>query len=138
MIRYRRKPRLTVDHALLDKHLLGAALGDAAPWDTWMSVLRAAFGLPLDEAQRATFHQVAGERGPPAQRVRELWAVIGRRGGKSRMAAALACFQAAFVKHQLARGEVGYVLVLAANRDQARVVFDFVTGQLVALARNSA
>jgi phage terminase large subunit-like protein len=38
----------------------------------------------------------------PIKRVRELWCIIGRRGGKSRMAAALACYFALFVKHKLA------------------------------------
>jgi hypothetical protein len=124
--RYRRP--VTIDRALIDPHLLGAALGDATPWSTWLAVLRAAFGLPLDDEQRAIFHEVAGERGPPHKRVRELWAIIGRRGGKSRIAAALAVYAATFVKHDLASGETGYVLVLAASRDQARVVFDYVKG----------
>jgi Terminase large subunit, ATPase domain len=123
---------ITIDRTLTDPQLLGAALGDATPWQTWLTVLRAAFGLPLDECQRAAFHQVAGERGPPAKRVRELWAVVGRRGGKSRMAAALAVYQAAFAKHHLAHGETGYVLVLAASRDQAKVVFDYVKAFLEA------
>ena len=48
------------------------------------------------------------------------------------MAAALAVYQACFVKHQLARGEVGYVLVLAASQAQARIVFDYVRGFLSA------
>jgi Terminase large subunit, ATPase domain len=115
---------ITVDHALTDQKLLGAALDDPTPWRTWLSVLRAAFGLPLTTDQQAIFNQVAGERTPPKKRVREFWCLIGRRGGKSTMAAALAVYQAAFVKHNLARGETGFVLVLAASRDQARVVFD--------------
>lgn len=116
---------ITIDRALSDPHLLGAALGNSTPWQTWLTILRAAFGLPLDKAQRETFHSVAGDRAPPTTRVRELWAVVGRRGGKSRIAAALAVYQACFVRSQLARGEVGYVLVSAASRDQARVVFDY-------------
>ena len=38
----------------------------------------------------------------------------------------------AFIKHNLAAGEVGYVLVLAASRDQARVVFEYIRGFLEA------
>ena len=68
----------------------------------------------------------AGGRNPPAQRVRELWCICGRRGGKSRMAAALACYFALFVKHKLSGGERGMVLVLAATVEQAKVVFDYV------------
>jgi hypothetical protein len=125
-----RESRFTVDRALTDARLLGAALGDVAPWRTWITVLRAAFGLPLTEEERATFAQVAGGRRPPNKPVRELWAVVGRRGGKSRVAAALAVYQACFVPHRLAPGEVGFVLVLAASKDQARVVFDYIKGFL--------
>jgi hypothetical protein len=64
------------------------------------------------------------------QEVRELCAIAGRRSGKSRIAAALAVFQACFVKHKLAAGEVGHVIVLAASRDQARVVFEYIKGFL--------
>ena len=123
---------IDVARALLDKNLLGAALGDLAPWSIWLAVLRAAFGLPLTAEELTTFRMVAGDRSPPRQRVRELWAMVGRRGGKSRMAAALAVYQARFVKHQLARGEVGFVLVLAACQAQARIVFDYIRGFLSA------
>jgi hypothetical protein len=64
----------TIDRVLRDPNLLGAALGDAGPWKTWLAVLRAAFGLPLDEAEAVSFRQVAGDRAPPGRRVRELWA----------------------------------------------------------------
>jgi hypothetical protein len=123
---------ITVDQALRDKALLGTALGDLAPWSVWRAVLRASFGLSLLDDELALFHSVAGDRAPPSNRVRELWAVVGRRGGKSRMAAALAVFVACFTKHKLAPGEVGHVLVLVASRDQARVVFLYVLGFLEA------
>ena len=41
------------------------------------------------------------------------------------MAAAIAVYLACFVKHKLARGERGMVLVLAASQEQARVVFGY-------------
>jgi Terminase large subunit, T4likevirus-type, N-terminal len=111
--------------ALTDRRLLGAALGDPDTWRTWLAVLKAAFCLPLDEAEREVFAQVAGGRAPPGRRVRELWAVAGRRCGKSRVASALACFLALFVKHKLAHGERGMVLVLAASIEQAKAVFSY-------------
>lgn len=115
----------TIDNALGDSALLGAALGDLSTWQTWRAVLKAAFGLELNQDESRAFGSVAGSRKPPSQRVRELWAIIGRRSGKSRMAAALAVFQACFVKHKLAAGERGMVLVLAASQEQARVVFGY-------------
>jgi Phage Terminase len=114
-----------IDEALCDPALLGSALGDPASWQTWLSVLRGAFGLDLTDEQLQAFAAVTGNRKPPPQRVRELWAIVGRRAGKSKMAAALAVYQACFVKHKLSAGERGMVLVLAASQDQARVVFDY-------------
>jgi hypothetical protein len=39
-------------------------------WAIWRAVLRAAFGLSLDDAERAMFHAVA-ERDPPTTPCRE-------------------------------------------------------------------
>jgi Terminase large subunit, ATPase domain len=81
--------------------------------------------LALAAEELAVFHSVAGNRAPPTKRVRELWAIIGRRGGKSRMAAALAIYIACFLTHRLAHGERGMVLVLAASIEQAKTVFSY-------------
>ena len=114
-----------IDAALIDSALLGAALGDPATWSTWLATLKAAFGISLSREERRAFASVAGSRAPPDKRVRELWAIVGRRGGKSRIAAAIAVYLAVFVKYQLSPGEVGMVLVLAASQAQARVVFSY-------------
>src|SRR5262249_42234846 len=122
----------TIDRALTSRRLLGAALGDIDTWRTWLVVLKAAFGRPLDEAELEVFRTVAGDRAPPDHRMRELWAIAGRRSGKSRMAAAVAVYLALFQKHKLAPGEKGVALVLAASVDQARTVFGYVRGFLEA------
>src|SRR5471030_309640 len=121
---------VTIDGALRDPNLLGAALGDASSWSAWVVVLKAAFGLALSDDELKVFTAVAGNRTPPRQRVRELWCIIGRRGGKSRIAALLAVFFACFIKYKLAAGERGMVLVLAASQAQARTVFEYVRGFL--------
>ena len=77
----------TIDVAMRDDRLLGAALGNTASWSTWIAVLKAAFGLGLTDEQRELFASVAGQRMPPRDRVRELWCLCGRRAGKSRIAA---------------------------------------------------
>lgn len=121
---------IPIDEALRDPALLGAALGDALPWATWIAALKAAFARPLDDHERPLFAAVAGGREAPGQRVREFWAVAGRRGGKSRMAAALAAYAAAFLDHRprLAAGETGYVLVVAPTQAQATVTAAYVRG----------
>jgi hypothetical protein len=124
----------TIDRALTDPKLLGAALGDIASWRVWLVVLKAAFGLPLDAQQLQQFTAIAGNRGPPMKRVRELWAIVGRRAGKSRMAATIAVFVAIFIKHKTTPGEQPLVLVLAANLQQAKVVFSYALGFINASA----
>ena len=126
------KTSMAIDATLVDRNLLGAALGDHSSWSRWLSVLRAAFALPMTETDLKSFKEVSGNREPPTQRVNELWAVVGRRSGKTRTAAAISVFVAAIEQHKLARGEVGYVLLLAASRDQAQVAFDYVRGFLQA------
>jgi hypothetical protein len=121
---------INIDHALRDKRMLGAALDDIGTWATWRVAMKAAFGLPLDTQERATFAAIAGERAPLRRRVRELWCVAGRRSGKSRMSAAIAVYQALFVKHRLAQGERGMVLVIAGSMDQAKTVFGYIKGFL--------
>ena len=122
----------TIDRALTDPRLLGAGLGAVESWRTWLVVLKAAFGLPLDEAELQTFVTVAGSRVAPTARVRELWCVAGRRSGKSRMAAAIAIYLALFTKHKLARGEKGMCVIIAGSTAQAGTVFGYVRGFLEA------
>ncbi len=121
---------ISIKQALEDRQLLGAAFGDLATWKTWLAVLVSAFGGQLDRNQRRAFKAVAGSRKPPRRKVQELWCVIGRRGGKSRIAAALGVYAACFVPHRLAAGEVGEVAIIAAAREQASVVFQYVVGFL--------
>jgi terminase large subunit-like protein len=115
---------INIDRALCDRNQLGAALGGIASWSIWLAALKAAFALPLNDDQQKTFAAISGNRTPPTKRVRELWCTIGRRAGKSRVAAALAVFIAAFVRHKLAPGEVGMVLVLGMTQEQAKVVYN--------------
>jgi hypothetical protein len=121
---------ITIDAAIDDPALLGAALTPVASWKTWRTVLKASFGIQLDDDEARAFADVAGSRSSPAKRVRELWAIIGRRGGKSKIAAALAVYLAAFTRPKLSVGEIGMVLVLAASRDQAQTVFSYIKGFL--------
>jgi hypothetical protein len=117
------KPSIAIDTALLDRRLLGAALGDPATWSTWIDVLRVLFGGEPDDA--GAFDKISGGRALPGKRMKELWAICGRRSGKSRMAAAIAVYVALFQRHKLSAGEQGCVLVLAATVAQAHIVFRY-------------
>jgi hypothetical protein len=118
-------PSITIDAALSDKNLLGACLGVPETWSTWIAVLKSAFGIELNRSERRAFESIAGSRQPPAKRVNQLWCIIGRGGGKSRIAAAIAVYIACFLEHDLDPGETGFVLVLAGSKDQAQAVFNY-------------
>ncbi|MFI4935203.1 MAG: hypothetical protein ACHP7N_11325 [Caulobacterales bacterium] len=115
---------ITIDDALTDRGLLGAALGDVRPWSAWRAVLKAAFAEPLTAAELRTFGKLAGGRKPPRRRVAELWVAAGRRSGKSRMAGLAAVYLGACIDHsrRLAPGETGYILAVAPSTGQAATV----------------
>ena len=78
------KPQISIERALTDRNLLGAALGPIETWRSWLVTLKGAFAEAMSEEELAIFAQLSGGRAAPARRVRELWAgPIGRRGGKS-------------------------------------------------------
>jgi hypothetical protein len=83
-------------------------------WATWRAVLKATYGLKLCKAEHSLFHAVA-ERDPPKSRVREFWAICGRRAGKDSVASAVAAHSAAFFTDadKLRPGERALVLCVA-------------------------
>jgi len=124
--------QITIEQTLCDKHLLGSALGHPRSWARWRAVLKAGFALPMGPTDQALFAEVSGDRPPPSRRVDEIWVIVGRRSGKTRIAVATVVYIAAIERHHLAPGEVGHVLLLAASRDQAKVAFEYVIGFLEA------
>jgi hypothetical protein len=124
----------SIRRAMAHRGLFASALGDHASWRLWAAILAAAFGLGLTAEERELFDSVAGGRQTPAHRVRQLWAVVGRGGGKSRMAALMACYLAACVDYsrQLAPGERGTVLCVAPTKAQADIVAGYCRGFLEA------
>ena len=105
-------------------------LGLADPtYAAWLALIGGALGCRLDEAQGNAFTLLTG-RAPLQQAARELWLAVGRRGGKSRVSAAVVVYLALFKVWRLAAGEVGTVMVLANDRAQARVAFRYVKGLL--------
>src|SRR5689334_20440935 len=91
-------PKVPLRRALEDPALLGTALpGDT--WLAWRTLLIAAMGEPLSDDERAIFTRLTGRISEPLGRVEELWAVVGRRGGKTRAGAVLSVYLAALCDH---------------------------------------
>src|SRR5262245_4383100 len=120
------RPQVTLRKALADPHLLGHALsGDS--WAPWRTLLIASMGEELTEVERLTFRAITGREREPLQRVHELAAVIGRRGGKSRSMATLATYIAALCDHSdaLVPGEHGVLLCVALDQRVAKIILDY-------------
>ena len=73
---------------------------------------------------------MSGGREPPTEPVKELWCVIGRRSGKSRIAALVACYEAIFRERKLAPGEQGAIICLSPTQPQALLVLEYARGFL--------
>ena len=122
---------VTIRDAMTDPELFGLQFGGDS-WLAWRALLAGFNGLALDDAEAQAWRQITG-REPPHKRsqlARELWLVIGRRGGKSQCAALCAVYEATFNDHtsKLAPGEIATVMVLAADRKQARTVMRYIHG----------
>ncbi|HEY1261665.1 MAG TPA: hypothetical protein VGF34_20635 [Stellaceae bacterium] len=118
---------ISISSALDDPALLAPAFPGAS-WATWRSTILAAEGLPLDQDQLALFRAVA-DRDPPRRRVRELWAIAGRRSGKDSIASGIATVAALNDYGELLRpGERASVICLAVDRTQAKIVHRYIAG----------
>jgi len=107
-----------------------AGLLSGPSWRAWRVLLIAIVGEKLTNHERSVFAALTGREHEPAEPVEEFWAIIGRRGGKTRAMAVLAAYVAACIDHRnvLAPGERGVLPIMAASTLQAGQAFNFVTG----------
>jgi len=123
---------MTILEAVQDPALFGPFFRDRKSWHAWEAFLSALFGLKLTKEQLAIYREHTGRKQPPKAQAQEGWLIVGRRGGKSRIAALVAVYLACFRDYTgvLAPGERGTLPVIASDRQQARTVFRYITGLL--------
>ena len=124
-------PALTILDTTQDPALFGPWF-QGKSWDAWKAFLAVLFALPIHKAGVGIYRQHTRRASVPELPTKEAWLVVGRRGGKSRIAALVAVFLACFRDYRaiLAPGEKGTVMVIAADRKQARHVFGYIAGLL--------
>lgn len=98
---------------------------DLSSWATWLVCLKTLFGLPMTPPEVEVYRKHTGRTNPPTKPFREIYLVIGRRGGKSFVSALVVIFLAVFVNWPLGL-ELGYIMIIAVDRRQAQVVFNYV------------
>ena len=123
---------MNIIEAISDPTVFGPAFRNPGTWSAWRSFLAALFGLPMDDEQRRIFTECTQRADSPSTPSNEAWLVCGRRAGKSFTLALIAVFLAAFKDWRpfLNVGERATIMVIAADRRQARVIMRYVRGLL--------
>ncbi|MFC2172066.1 hypothetical protein ACFLU6_05475 [Acidobacteriota bacterium] len=93
------------------------------------ALIKSIYGVPLTPKEKKFFGECCDT---PLERkgYRETFAICGARSGKSLIAGALAVAECIFGGHDryLTAGETGTFVVIAANKKQARIVFNYCLG----------
>ncbi len=123
---------MNILQACLDPAVFGTHFRDKNTWAAWFAFLAALFGLDLTPHQFGVYRHCTKRQEPPMGPAREAWLVCGRRAGKSFVLALVAVFLAGFKdwRPYLGPGERGTVMIIAADRKQARVIMRYVKGLL--------
>jgi hypothetical protein len=126
-------PDITLTCALTDPSLFGKVFASPSFW-TWKVVAKLIDGIPLTEPREVElFKQCTGRSTLPAEAVRRLILLAGRRAGKDRFFSAVAVWRTALCtdwrKHQSA-GEGAVVILLGADKKQANILRKYCEGLL--------
>ncbi len=99
-------------------------------WGAWRIFLKALFAIEMTDAEQAVYQKHTGRSDVSATPYREACLLVGRRGGKSRIAAFIATYLAAFKDYSaiLSPGEVGTIALVASDRKQAGVLLGYING----------
>lgn len=120
---------INIIEAIEAKEIFRSAFGRSLEsWRPWLTYLKALYGLGMREDETKLFRECTGRTGIPATPFSTSIALVGRRGGKSRIAATIAAFEAFLGGHEetLSQGERGWVFCIATDKDQAKIVFSYI------------
>jgi len=114
--------------ALQDPKLFGTHFEEPS-YRAWKMVAKVISNAKLSTREVKTSREISQRKTVPKE-LRELCLIIGRRGGKSKFAAALALYLACFRDwaKSLSVGEIGTGMIICPDRRQGRVVKRYIDG----------
>ena len=123
---------MNIVDAIRNERLFKPIFKDLKTWSSWLVLLKALFGLRMSRDDLPLYRRCTGRENPPQHPLKELWAIVGRRGGKSFIMSVIAVFLALFsdFTQYLSPGERGTIQLVAADRQQARVIFRYISAIL--------
>ena len=98
----KRKPNII--EALFHPKIFKLLLGDLVSWFAWIVFVKAVFGRKMNELEMRLYRKCTGRTEPLTSGVKENYAVVRRRGGKSRIVSFAAAFIACFTILALSGG----------------------------------
>jgi len=102
-------------------------------WSAWVMLAKVLSEVTLTEDELQLYQRITGRVHVPSGSILELWLICGRRAGKSMFVALLAAFLACFKRYAPAPGETLIGMIVAADRKQARVIKNYISGLLHAV-----
>ena len=123
---------MTIIEAIHDPNLFRPWFRDLSSWRAWLAFLKLVFALPRNGGEAEILQRITGRQRLPEGPSNEAWLIVGRRGGKSFIVSLIAVYLAAFRdwRPHLQPGETATVMVMAADRRQARVILGYIKGLL--------
>jgi hypothetical protein len=123
---------VNIIEAINDEKLFAPWFKNRESWGPWLAFLSAMFGLPMTAEQLEIYRKCTDRKDAPSRPSNEAWLVCGRRAGKSFIMAVTAVYLAVFRDYApfLAPGERATILIIAADRKQARVIMRYISALL--------
>ncbi|OLS32979.1 MAG: hypothetical protein HeimAB125_03210, partial [Candidatus Heimdallarchaeota archaeon AB_125] len=101
-------------------------------WRNWKIVLKAIFNIRMEPEEKEIYEQLTNRKTAPTEQPREVFLVIGRRGGKSFIVSLIAVWLSFFRNYTkyLQKGERGYVTVIASDKSQTQIILQYIKALL--------
>ncbi len=125
---------ITITKAIKDEQLFRTFLqnGDEEirTWSNWLTYLRVLYGLKISSKRAALIKDCTGRNMNqlPENGFNTSLALVGRRSGKSKVAAIIGAFEAALSGKEklLSKGEIGMVPIISPTKLQSQIVKSYI------------
>lgn len=123
---------MNIIESMHDKAVFRKSFEDLKTWGVWQVYLKALFGLPMTKPEARKYKKHTGNKYKSGRVSQISYVLSGRRSGKSKISALLACYLATYRDWSkiLSPGEEGYIFLVANDKSQALILKRYVSGIL--------